>query len=135
MEKRPKIKALYNEQKGFTLIEVIFTMAIFAIGILAVTSLMFSATRNNTKGNIMTQATMLARDKIEDLKRVSDVATLADGVETNINDQGNPGGIYTRIWTITPTGLPNCRQIDVTVSWTREGRTRSVALTTLTKGS
>lgn len=118
-------------EQAFTLIEVLVAMAIFSIGILAVGTLIFSTTRNNTNGNVLTQATMLARAKIEEKKRAADAGPLSNGVETenNIDTQGNPGGIYTRVCNISTVG--NTRQIQVTVSWTRQGRSRSVVLTTL----
>ena len=53
---------------GFTLIEVMIALAIFSIGILAVGSMQLWSTKNNTTGNVTTQATMLAREKIEFLK-------------------------------------------------------------------
>ena len=40
--------------KGFTLIEVLITMAIFSIGVLAVASMQYWSVRNTASGNIMT---------------------------------------------------------------------------------
>jgi len=122
---------LPGANQGFSLIELLIAMAIFSIGIQAVGSLMLSATRNNTNGNILTQATMLARAKIEEKKREADVGALSAGAETetNIDEQGNPGGIYTRRCSISSVG--NSRQIHVIVSWTRRGQSRRVVLTTL----
>lgn len=119
---------------GYSLIEVLVAMAIFSIGILAVASMVQSTTRNNTKGNVLTQATMLARGKIEELKRITDVSTLVDGVEDNIDASGSPGGIYRREWDISNGPTTGSRKIVVTVSWTRENQTRSVVLTTLLIG-
>jgi len=119
---------------GYSLIEVLVAMAIFSIGILAVASMVQSTTRNNTKGNVLTQATMLARGKIEELKRITDVSTLADGAEDNIDASGSPGGIYRREWDISNGPTAGSRKIVVTVSWTRENQTRSVVLTTLLIG-
>jgi type IV pilus assembly protein PilV len=122
---------LPGADQAFTLIEVLIAMAIFSIGILAVAALILSTTRNNTNGNILTEATMLARAKIEEVKREADAGALTNGTETenNIDTQGNPGGIYTRGCDISTVG--NSRQIQVTVSWTRQGRSRNVVLTTL----
>jgi hypothetical protein len=94
--------------------------------------LILSTTRNNTNGNILTQATMLARAKIEEKKREADVGALSAGAETetNIDEQGNPGGIYRRDCSITDS-VNNSKQIRVTVSWTRRGQSRRVVLTTL----
>ena len=127
-----------KKSRGFTLIEVMIAMAIFAIGILAVGSLQLSNTKNNTTGNITTQATMLARQKIEELKTVSDVTTLTSGTDPNnpIDVDGNPGGIYTREWNVSnPLGGNTSRRIEVKVSWNRRGQNRSVVLESITRGN
>ena len=124
-------RVLRGADQAFTLIEVLIAMAIFSIGILAVAALIMSTTRNNTNGNILTQGTMMARAKIEETKREADAGALTDGIETetNIDTLGNPGGIYTRECDISTVG--DTRQIQVTVSWTRQGKSRNVVMTTL----
>jgi len=126
---------LFGTNPGFSLIEVLIAMAIFSIGCLAVGTMILGTTRNNTNGNILTQATMLARAKIEETKRAADAGTLTDGqeTETNIDEQGNPGGIYTRICGISSVG--DSRLVQVTVRWTRLGQSQSVVLRTLNQGS
>ena len=123
-----------HTDRGYSLIEVLVAMAIFSVGVLAVATMILSTTENTTGGNLLTQATMLARDKIEELKRIKDVAALADGVEDNIDDSGNPGGIYRREWDISNGPTADSRKIEVTVSWTRENKPKSVVLTTLHLG-
>ena len=129
---------LSRKNRGFTLIEVLIAMAIFAIGILAVASLQLSNTKNNTTGNITTQATMLARQKLEELKTVPDVTTLTSGTDPNnpLDADGNAGGIYNRQWNVSnPLGGSTSRQISVTVSWNRRGQNRSVVLESITRGN
>ena len=89
-----------NADRGFSLIEVLIALAIFAIGILSIFSMQYWAIRNNSTGNMMTQAANLARAQLEDLKGVSDVTTLADGAHPDnpVNEDGNSGGIYTCEW-------------------------------------
>ena len=130
-------QAHIEEKDGFTLIEVLIAIAVFSIGILAVASMQLWNTKNNTSGNIMTQATMLARAQIEQLKNVADVTTLTNGADPNLIDEnGNPGGIFSRAWTVTnPLGGNTSRRIQVTVNWNRRGQNRSVVLTTITRGN
>jgi Tfp pilus assembly protein PilV len=129
-----------NNPKGYMMVEALISIAIFAIGFLAVATLVFSATRNNTNGNLLTQANMLARQQMELLKSTPDITTLPKTLQTFSDGpwdgNGNPGGIYTRSWTIQDAlGFNTSREIQVTVNWTWRGQDRSVVLTTLTEGN
>ena len=53
---------------GFSLIELLIAMCVFALGMLAAASMQYSAVRNNTTGNTATQANMLAKATLEMLK-------------------------------------------------------------------
>ena len=120
------------------LIEALMAIAIFSIGFLAVAALVLTATRNNTTGNILTQANMLARQRIEQLKNTPNIETLDPGTttESGIKANGNAGGIYTRTTTIGDTlGFNTSRAVEVTVNWSRLGQNRSVVLRTITKGN
>ncbi len=129
-----------TNQKGYMLIEALISIAIFSIGFLAVATMVLSATRNNTTGNILTQANMLARQRLEQLKNTPDITTLPSDLttttESGIDASGDPGGIYTRITTIEDTLKFNTsRAVEVTVNWKWRGRNRSVVLSTITKGN
>ena len=125
-----------NNKDGFTLIEVLIAMAILAIGMMAVISMQLSAAKNNTKGDLITQATLLAKQKMEELKSVSSVSTLTDGSENDIDQSGASGGIFDRSWTITnPLGGSSTRQLAVTVVWSNRGISSSVVLRSITEGS
>ena len=129
MKKEHTNTTLSNKNRGFSLIEVLIAMAIFSIGILAVGGMQLSNTKNNTTGNITTQATMLAREKIEELKNLdrSDIDT-ADGNDTV--------GIYNRAWMTDPVpGSSTSWKLTVTVQWTRRGETRSAVLESITRGN
>ena len=140
MEKRQSNLNKSTNQKGYMLIEALIAIAIFSIGFLAVATMVFSATRNNTRGNILTQANMLARQQLEKLKNTPDITMLPSDptttTESGIDANGDPGGIYTRTTTIEDTLKFNTsRAVQVTVNWTRRGQNRSVVLRTITKGN
>jgi type II secretion system protein I len=128
-------KQIQEIDSGFTLVEVLIAMAIFAIGIMAVFSLQFSAAKNSNGGNHITQATLLAQTKLEELKSVQDVTTLANGSENGIDAEGNSGGRYERLWTVTnPLGGSRTRHIAVTITWRFMSRDRTLTLQTITQG-
>ncbi|RPJ73137.1 MAG: prepilin-type N-terminal cleavage/methylation domain-containing protein [Desulfobacteraceae bacterium] len=123
-------------QNGFTFIELMIAMAILAIGMMAAVSMQFSSTRNNTNGNIYTQASMLAKTQIEMLKS-QDVSLLLVGSHPDpmnpIRPDGANGGIYSRSWEISNLG-DGARNITVRVQWERLGRARSVEISSSTQG-
>ena len=129
--------SFFNNERGFSLIEILIALAIFSIGILAVAQLQMWNIRNNTTGNVVTMATLLARQQMETLKSQADVTTLSSDADPNpVTADGNPGGIFTRAWTVSnPLGGSTSRRVDVTVSWTRQGGNRSVVLTSITRGN
>ena len=132
------IRTTLKTQKGLSLIELMIAMSVLALGMLAAASMQYSAVRNNTTGNVNTQAAMLAEAQLEILKNQDiDSAALAPGDysdPTPIDENGNPGGIYNRSWRIDPLGA-SARRIRVTVQWRKFGDPRSVVLRTNTKGS
>ncbi len=123
-----------RNQNGFSLIELLIAMAILALAMLAAASMQFSSVRNNTRGNIVTQATMLAKGKMEELKNTGDLTTLANGAENGINAAGQSGGIYNLSWTVADMGT-TARRITVTVRWTRGTQTRQISLSSNTMGN
>jgi type II secretory pathway pseudopilin PulG len=126
-----KISSLLRNKKGYMLIEALIAIAIFSVGFMAVATLVFSSSRNNINGNILTQANMFAREKMEELKGVTNLSDL------DKDEAPEPvGGIFTRSWTASdPLTYGTSREIQVTVSWVYKGENRSVVMKTLTKGS
>ncbi len=126
-------QSIIEDKEGMTMIEVLMAMTIFAIGFLAIGTMVIWTTRNNTTGNIVTQATMIAREKIEFLKTlpISDMeAQCLDTAEPEII-----GEIYERQCEVDTSYSSSANIIQVTVSWNRLGKNRDVVLRTLTKGN
>ena len=133
MAKYCKRHLLSKNSKGRTMIEVLIGMAIFAIGFLAVGSMVLSTTRNNTAGNIITTATMLAREKIEYLKTLP-IPQMETQCSEDLKTE-HLGRTFERVCDVSASFSETVKIIEVTVSWNRWGQNREVILRTLTRGN
>ncbi|MGD8241902.1 MAG: hypothetical protein PVF55_00835 [Desulfobacterales bacterium] len=135
-----------NEETGVTIIDVLISMAILAIGILAVARMQVATTRNTTNGNVLTLATMLAHSHLEQIKNIEDVSDLDDPTHPlvaaqQLDEQGNTdaNGLYQLTTVVTAPAAPIAtlaREVAVTVSWNRQwGGNRQITLTTITQGN
>lgn len=125
--------AYIKDKKGFTIIEVLMAMAIFAIGFLAIGKMLMYTTRNNTSGNFMTQATMIAREQMEYLKTLP-----IDDMSDQCLDENEPVVFFQnfkRECEVEPDFSSTARIIEVKVKYTRWGDAREVVLKTLTRGN
>lgn len=124
-----------STEAGFTLIEVLIGISIFAIGMLAVGRMQILSVRNTTVGNLTSQATMLAHQKMEEIK-ATPFAVLVNEVENNLDEEGNAGGIFNRTTTITVPAPPldaHARQVQVQIQWNAaHGGNRTFTLNSLT---
>ncbi len=118
---------------GRTIIEVLIALAIFTIGFLAVGTLVFSTTRNNIAGNTLTQATLLAREKIEILKTLP-LLQMQSQCRDELKTE-RLSGIFKCECNIRDSFSDSVKILEVTVSWRRQGRHRAVVLRTLTRGN
>jgi prepilin-type N-terminal cleavage/methylation domain-containing protein len=123
-----------DNQKGFSLVELLIALAILALAMLAAASMQFGSIRNNASGNMVTQANMLAKSKMEELKNTADLTALTSGGDTGIDAAGQAGGIYNRSWTIESLGT-TARRITVTVQWTKGSRTHTIRISSNTRGN
>lgn len=103
--------------KGFTLIEVLVSLVILAISLLALAGLMTTTTKNNSVGGRLTEAATLAQDKLEELR-----ATSWDNIPLNQasdNPETRPGIQYQRTWIARLNAInPDIKEIDITIRWT-----------------
>lgn len=95
-------------ENGFTLIEVMVSIVILAIGLLGLAPMMAISITGNAFANEATEATVLAQDKIEELKNKTAFAsiplsdsvavdaqyTLVSRVDDTASDGTVPVGVY-----------------------------------------
>jgi len=115
------------------MIEVLIAMAIFAMGLVVVGSMVLSTTRNNTAGNIITIGTMLAREKIEYLKTLP-----IHQMETQCAEDlaaEHLLGAFWRVCRVSASFSETVKIIKVSVSWDVRGQNREVVLRTLSRGN
>lgn len=115
------------KQNGFSLIEVLISLVILAISLLALAGLMTTTTKNNAFGGNMTEAATLAQDKLEEL-----MVTNWFDIESGNDIRVIRGLNYNRTWTValgpnspTPPN-DNDKRITVTVNW-NDGINRSIS--------
>ena len=103
-----------KKEDGFTLIEVLIAITIFAVGLLAVAGMQTSAIRMNSTAGKLTNLSTWGTDKIEELSALPYSDPLLDSA-------GNPHqellGDYTISWTVIDNNpVTNTKNITVTVT-------------------
>ena len=125
-----------RRQSGFTLLEVFFAVFIIVVVLLALTGMTVMVMKSNSMNDFTDSAVDLAQDKMEELKSAfptsailldlqtannNDLASTSsfDFQETNIDELGRAGGIYTRTLNIADD-IPKegMKTVVVIVSWT-----------------
>ena len=99
---------------GFTLLEILLAIVLFAIGTIAAMDLLHRAQAGINDGETTWTATHLAQMRAEELRNTA-YASLADEAEARIS---SPSGFsqFCRQVTVT-TPYTNLKQITVAVSW------------------
>jgi len=100
-----------NKANGFTLIEVLFAMALLAIGLVAVYQSQSQSISMSTDSRFMTTAALLAQSKMVEVEAGSTLA--------NHTEDGDFGSDYSQyIWhlEVGDTQLPQFKKIEVTVT-------------------
>jgi len=121
-------KKVCDNQSGFTLLEVLIAISILTVGLLGVAQMQIMGIRGNYFSGNTTAALTLAEEKMEDLlgKSYTDAelaGSVAPGTDHNdannpIDETGQAGGIYSRMWTVTlDTPIIGTKTVTVSASW------------------
>ena len=123
--------SLQRSLTGFTLLEIMLAIVLFASGTVAAAELFHRAQAGSKDGESTLIATTLAHQCLETLKNVAFASlTVGSGVMGSINGcsasvSGLPSG--SRSVTVAQP-FTNLKQMTVTVSWSAPGGTTNVAL-------
>ena len=118
---------LIFHKEGFTLIEVMITMVVLSIGLVALAGIQISAIKGNAFSRRMTTAVSVAEQTIEQIKNSpydnvqSQSTTQVTAANMNFNSQVN----------VTNTTPTNGKRVEVTVSWSDSGKSHDVRLSTI----
>lgn len=105
----------FKPEKGYTLIEVMMAISIFAVGMLAVASMQASGIRVNSIANHITTRATWAQDRIETLMALPSGDTLL-AVAGNTHQVTTPDN-YTVSWVVADNNpVNNAKLITVTVT-------------------
>jgi len=119
------LKYILEKENGFSLIEVMISLVILAIGLLAIAALQITSVKGNLFSDNMMQASIIGQDLLERLKDLSLTDShLTDGAHTpddylNGSSTSVRGIDFSKTYTVgTDPGIPtNSRIITVTVRW------------------
>ena len=128
------MKKTLKSGRGFTLVEILIAVFILAVALIGLISVTVMIIKSNDFSRRMTTATTLAKDKLEQVKRLP-YNNVASGVTTDYfnadSSAGSTGAYFTRIITVTSnTPAANMKTVEVRVQWTWGG-TRHVTLRTI----
>jgi prepilin-type N-terminal cleavage/methylation domain-containing protein len=130
-------------QNGFTLVELMFAIFVFAVGALGVATMQISAMQGNTKGRSITEASTNGTNIYEELFTLpydypslvdidsNGVAGLWDGTENipTTPDGSLTKGKYTIFWNVAQDDfIRECKTVAVHIQWIDRGVTRIVSM-------
>jgi len=109
-----------ENEKGFSLIEILISLTIFAVGLLAISSLQIGSINSNAKARRSVEAVSVAQEQVE---------TLMTSVYSNVNTSGpiTVNNRYSIAWTVAAP-VENTKDVALAVSWPEGTETRSITI-------
>jgi len=122
------MKSPRRSEQGFSLVEVLVSMVILSIGLLAVASMQINAGRMDGRSMGMTEGGAIAHGKMEEL-----IGRPYD--HPDLSDDPHPPQVreeYSLVWgVVEDTPIPKVKTVTVTVTWNETGLPKRYQLTYL----
>lgn len=118
--------------RGFSLVEVLVTVAVLAIALLALARFQGNLLQESGHAKTRTEAMNVAQDRIEELRTFANQAAFS-ALTAGSDTVSGVSETFTRTWTITPDAAqPNVLLAQVTVTWpNRDGQVTTDTTVTL----
>ena len=117
-------------QRGFTLIEALISLVVMAFGMLALSGMQLSLSRNADVAKQRTEAMRLAQARIEEMRSFTGISTGTinwNGLDSTANTTTVTNTTYTVASTMSGVNTDTMRPVNVQVSWSdRTGAAQSV---------
>ncbi len=104
------MRRLHDDNGGFSLIEVLVAMVILSVGLLGTAALITGIINSNKLSNRISTATVLAQDKMEDIRRVG-------YADADAEDGTDSYPLYERITGVVAGPAAGMKTVTVKVSW------------------
>lgn len=113
----PSVGDALSRKNGFSLIEAMIALVLFAVGMLAVGAMQIGSIKGNSFSQGLTQATVLSQQKLEELKNMPfNDSNLSSGH----HDEGVLSGLeFSRSYDVESISA-TLKFVTVTVRWTEE---------------
>ena len=125
------MRSVLSRGGGFTLLEMMLSLVLFATGTLAVHELMHRAQAGATDGENVLLATHLGQRRLEEL-RLTAYAGIANEAKASVSSPSGYSRFSRQVAVTTP--YTNLKQIVVTVYWNVPGGETSISLRTYRSG-
>ena len=122
-DKIPSRRTKTRHSQGFTLLEIILTILLLILGVIALSQAMSTGMLASTDAENVDLALNIAQTKMETIKNTAFSGIASNGPTADANFPNFST-------TVTVTGT-DPKQVDVTVAWNVQGGSTNVGLTTL----
>ena len=123
-----------DDQRGLSLIEILFALVLISLSILGVAQLFPGASRGQLRDRMTQGASYLAQERLETLSNLTwaDANLTVGRHPASGTEACGDGNQWGRFWQVSSMAAPldNLKKVTVTVQWTATGQPGSVTYST-----